>query len=225
MVIAVDGPGGVGKSTISRMVAAMTGRHHLDTGAFYRAATLAVLRAGVGADDPAGVIAVVEGVDIDFAGGRALLDGVDVTEDIRSPGVTAAVSAVSAIPELRRLLVKRQRSWVDRVEGRAVVEGRDIGTVVFPQAPVKVFLTARPEIRAARRAADAEAADRDEADIASDLARRDRLDSSREASPLRPAEDAVVIDTSELGVADVLARVLELVEASEDGGRARSDQL
>lgn len=208
MVIAIDGPGGVGKSTVSARTSKALGLAHLDTGSFYRAATLAVLRAGIDPEDKAAVLDVVASVSIDFAVGEVWLDNADVTEASRSDEVTAAVSAVSAIPELRADLVNRQRDWVERQGGSAVVEGRDIGTVVFPNAAVKVFLAARPEVRAARRAKDK--GDREINQIAAELRRRDSYDSQREVSPLRAADDAVVVDTSDLDIDQVVERVLEL---------------
>lgn len=212
MVIAIDGPGGVGKSTVARAVAAALGAAYLDTGSYYRAATLAVLRAGADPSDSEAAVAAVRRIDLDFRHGRIHLDGEDVAEEVRSPQVTAAVSAVSAIAELRRIVVDQQRTWVERRHSEAVVEGRDIGTVVFPDAPVKVYLTARPEVRARRRAGDAEVAHLDVATIAEALRRRDEADSTRAASPLRPAEDAVIIDTSDLDVEQVVDAVLHLVE-------------
>lgn len=204
-VVAIDGPGGVGKTTISSALAAATGRSHLDTGAMYRAATLAVLDAGIDPTDDVGVIAIVAAVDIGYEEGRTLLDGRDVTIPIRSRQVDAAVSAVSAIPQVRSRLVELQRSWVEH-HGPSVAEGRDMGTVVFANSKRKIFLTADPSVRAIRRSGDAP--DRPADDIAGDLKRRDEFDSSRTASPLRPAPDAVVIDTTDLSEVEVLAAVL-----------------
>ena len=208
MVVAIDGPGGVGKSTVSARTSQALGLAHLDTGSFYRAATLAVLRAGIDPEDESAALDVVASVSIDFADGEVWLDNADVTEATRSDEVTAAVSAVSAIPEMRADLVNRQRDWVERHGGSAVVEGRDIGTVVFPDATVKVFLTARPEVRARRRAKDK--GDREINQIAAELQRRDEYDSRRKVSPLRAAADAVVVDTSDLNIDQVVERVLEL---------------
>jgi 23S rRNA pseudouridine2605 synthase len=207
-VIAIDGPGGVGKTTTARALAAVTARAHLDTGAMYRAATLAVLQAGVDTADAFGVIAVVAGADIAYENGRAFLDGVDVTKEIRSAAVDAAVSAVSAVPEVRTRLVELQRSWVES-HGAAVVEGRDIGTVVFAETAHKLFLTADPQVRADRRSGDTEG--RLPAEIAADLKRRDEYDSSREVSPLRPAADASVIDTTDLEPREVVAAALAAI--------------
>ena len=216
MVVTVDGPAGVGKSTVARAVAAALGVPYLDTGAFYRAATLAVVRAGAPVADPAAVLAVVVAADLDFREGEMLLNGEGVREAIRAPEVAALASAVSTLPEVRRSVVARQRAWVDRQGGRAVVEGRDIGTVVFPAAPVKVYLTADVAERARRRARDPEAAGLTLEEIERQLQARDHTDSTRSASPLRPAEDAVTIDTTALSVGEVVAIVLGLVtEAGE----------
>lgn len=211
MVIAIDGPGGVGKSTVARAIAARLGVAHLDTGATYRAATLAVLEAGVDPDDGAAVLEVVEKVAMGYGLGKVYLDGRDVSTDIRSAEVTAASSIVSARAEVRSHVVDFQRLWVAVHGGHAVVEGRDIGTVVFPNTPAKVFLTASPEIRAARRAGDAQSAERDVATVAAELGARDRADSTRAASPLRPADDAVVIDTSDLSIDEVVDAILAAI--------------
>ena len=210
MVIAIDGPGGVGKTTVSVRTAAALGLPQLNTGAFYRAATLAALRSGAPFDDPDAVVAAVRSAGIGYEGDRTLIGDDDVSHEIRSPEVTAAVSPVSAMEAVRRLMVAEQRAWVERHGGRAVVEGRDIGTVVFPDAVLKIYLTARPEVRAARRAGDREAAGRDVAGIEADLATRDRYDASRAVSPMRPAEDAVIIDTSDLTIDQVVAEVVVL---------------
>jgi CMP/dCMP kinase len=226
-VVAVDGPSGTGKSTTARGLAMRLDARYLDTGAMYRAATLAVLRAGVpvdaarttaeGQDD---VVAVVLGarleISTDPAEPRVRLDGEDVDAEIRSTEVTEAVSAVSALSAVRAHLVAEQRRIVaDALVESAgiVVEGRDIGTVVVPDAGLKVFLTASEPVRAGRRDAEDTAAGRAGApDTRADLARRDRLDSSRAESPLRPAEDAVEVDTSTLDIDGVLARLQHLAE-------------
>lgn len=210
MVIAIDGPGGVGKSTVSRTVAARLGVPHLDTGSTYRAATLAVLRADVDVSDQDAILRVLAEHEIGYEDG-VLLDGESVTIETRSDAVTEAVSAVSAHPAVRSGIVDIQRRWVADHGGRAVVEGRDIGTVVFPHATVKVFLTARPEVRAARRAGDDESGTASVQEIAAALAARDRADASRTTSPMRPADDAVTIDTSDHTIAEVVAAVLALV--------------
>ena len=150
MVVAIDGPGGVGKSTVSRTVAAELGLPYLDTGSTYRAATLAVLRDGTDAHDETAVLQTLDRHAIDYDDRGIILDDEPVGEAVRSPDVTANVSAVSAHPKVRRRVVQLQRDWVADHGGSAVVEGRDIGTVVFPNTPAKIYLTARPEIRAPR---------------------------------------------------------------------------
>ena len=217
-VVAIDGPAGTGKSTVARRVAARLGLAQLDTGAMYRAIAWAVLRDGVGPTDEVGVASVAAGCVVTLDGDGAepatvTVDGVDVTRAIRSKQVTDAVSAVAANPAVRERLRTLQRRWVlDRAGG--VLEGRDIGTVVVPDACVKIFLTASPEVRAARRAH--EAAENDVAvdvtAVAADLARRDHLDSTRTDSPLRAAEDALTIDTTDLAVDEVVERIAALWE-------------
>ena len=210
LIIAVDGPGGVGKSSVSRQVAEHFGLAHLDTGAFYRAAALAVLEAGVDLDDIDGASAVVSGCTIDYAYGATTLNGDDVSRVIRSDAVTSAVSPVAAMPEVRVMMVERQRAWVDARGRRAVVEGRDIGTVVFPDALLKVYLTADPEERARRRAGESGGAT---SSVKEALERRDQIDSTRAVSPLSVAAGAVVIDTTHLTLPDVVDRVIAEVAA------------
>lgn len=212
MVVAIDGPSGVGKTTVARAVAAALGIANLDTGAYYRVATLACLEAGKDPGDPAGILSALKGRSIDFdADDRVLLDGVDVSERLRAPDVTAAVSEVSAHPEVRAALVDLQRTWVRSHSDNAVVVGRDIGTVVFPDARVKVFLIADVSVRARRRAGDIDADGVDLDELSDQIARRDFLDSSRAISPLRAADDAVIIDTSEISAPEVVRRILDLV--------------
>ena len=210
MVIAIDGPSGVGKSTVSRAVAASLGLSYLDTGATYRAATVAVLDAGVNVNDELAVLNELQRHSVDYDDRGVILDGESVAIEVRSDAVTASVSVVSAHPLVRSEIVDIQRRWVDRQAGDAVVEGRDIGTVVFPAASTKVFLTASPEVRAQRRAGDAEAGGRSVSDIAAELAARDEADSTRKASPLRAADDAVVIDTGDLTIDQVVEAIVSL---------------
>jgi len=212
VVIAIDGPGGVGKSTVARRIASSRGLDYLDTGATYRAAALAALRAGADLDDSAAVIRAVAAALIEYVNGAVVLDGEDVSEEIRIPEVTAAASAVAAIAEVREIVVAMQRAWVEDRDGKAVVEGRDIGTVVFPEADLKVFLTARPEVRAARRAGDPEADGAAVAEVRAALDKRDHADATREVSPLRPASDAYVIDTSDMSLGSVVREVLAQVD-------------
>jgi cytidylate kinase len=212
VVIAIDGPGGVGKSTVSSRVAVALGYPHLDTGSTYRAAGLLALRCGAELAEAEAVADAIRGADITIEAGVVVVDGVDVTEELRVDEVTSASSTVAAHPEVRAGIVALQRSWVADHGGAAVVEGRDIGTVVFPDAPVKIYLTARPEVRAARRANDAEAASKTLEQIAAELATRDHADSTRATSPLRPADDAIIVDTSDLSIDDVVETILEVVE-------------
>lgn len=204
-LIAIDGPGGAGKSTVSRLVAHRLGSAHLDTGAFYRAATLVVLEAGADPQDEASVMTAMEGHRVDQAEGRTYLDERDVSAEIRTDRVTESVSAVSAHPALRARMVEAQRRWVAERDEVAVVEGRDIGTVVFPAADLKIFLDADPAVRAARRSGEmGGGVDQ----VAEALRQRDTFDSSRAISPLRPAPDAVVIDTTDLTLDEVVDRIL-----------------
>jgi cytidylate kinase len=206
-VIAIDGPAGSGKSTVARQVAEALGLHYLDTGAMYRSVAFAALRRGIDPTDAEPVAHVAREVDLRLdEDGSVRVDGVDATIEIRGSEVTRAVSAVAANPDVREELRSRQREWAARHDG-GVVEGRDIGTVVFPEAPLKVYLDAAPLVRAARRSQDI--ADLSFETIANDLARRDAYDQAREHAPLRTAEDAVVIDTSERTVDEIVAAVLD----------------
>jgi CMP/dCMP kinase len=224
--VALDGPSGSGKSTVARGVARRLGWRYVDTGATYRAITLAVLRAGAPLTEPGAVAEVARCCTVSLSTDpdrpSVVLDGEDVSAEIRGAAVTAAVSAVSAVPEVRTLLVALQRELAG-TDG-AVVEGRDIAAVVLPAAAVKVYLDASPEERARRRAADgdtgvaapaaAPAAASDDTlhrAVAADLARRDALDSGRATSPLAVADGAVVLDSSALDAEAVVARVLDLV--------------
>ena len=212
-VVAVDGPSGSGKSTVSRAVADALGLEVLDTGAMYRAVTKAALDRGVDLDDGEALGMLAREVQIEVTD-TVVLDGCDVTAAIRGPEVTGAVSAVSAHPQVREVLVARQRAWA-QARGGGVVEGRDIGTVVFPDAPLKIFLTADERERARRRHGDEVAARRatDVTAVADELARRDRLDASRAASPLAAAADAIVVDTTEMSRDEVVAHVVGLAHA------------
>ena len=219
LILAVDGPSGTGKSTTCRALAKQLNAKYVDTGAMYRVATLAVLRAGV---DPADRVAVIEvtrdlplEVSDDPDSTEVILAGEDVSGEIRERDVTQNVSAVSAIPEVRVTLVELQRKLA-RDAHRAIVEGRDIGTVVLVDAPAKAFLTASPEVRAQRRYDQDVTAGRevDFDTVLADVIRRDELDSSRATSPLRPAEDAEIIDTSTMSKDEVLATLIALIERS-----------
>jgi cytidylate kinase len=216
--VTLDGPSGTGKSSVARAVAARLGAAYLDTGAMYRAATVAVLDAGVDPEDADAVAAVVAAAAIEVGTTAdtelVQVDGVDVAVRIRGAEVTRAVSAVSAVPAVRRRLVDQQRALVAAADA-VVVEGRDIGTVVLPDATCKIYLTAAPEARAQRRAAQLGITDADGVRaLAADLRRRDEYDSGRADSPLRPAADAVIVDSTDLDREGVVDRVVELALAT-----------
>ena len=219
LIVTVDGPSGTGKSTMCRALAKRLDAKYVDTGAMYRVATLAVLRAGVDPADTAKVIEATADLPLEVSDDpdstEVLFAGEDVKAEIRGSEVTKHVSAVSAVSEVRVNLVELQRKLA-REAGRAIVEGRDIGTVVLPDAPAKVFMTASAEVRAKRRYDQDVAAGR-EADfdaVLADVQRRDEADSSRATSPLKPADDAVLVDTSEMTPDEVLAALTEVVERS-----------
>lgn len=223
-VIALDGPAGTGKSTVAQRLASRLGAQYLDTGAMYRAATVAVLRAGADPADPAAVLAAVSAarveVSLDPERQQTLLDGQDVSGAIRSAETTAAVSPVSAVPEVRELLVAQQRELIGR--GPTVAEGRDIGSVVWPQAELKVYLTAREEVRAQRRAG--QLGHQDLAGIAESMRRRDAFDSGRAVSPLHRPDGAVEVDTSDLTIDEVVTLLAELArQAMPVGSAGRRD--
>jgi cytidylate kinase len=205
MVIAIDGPAGAGKSTVARGVAAALGFTYLDSGAMYRCLALAAAERGVELDDGEALAVVARGLEIEVSGGGVLMDGRDVSKEIRSPEVTAAASRVSVHPQVRAALVSQQRALIDA--GSYVAEGRDIGTVVSPDAPLKVYLTASDEERAKRRAA--ETGEPPDEVLASQL-RRDSRDRERQHGALRAAQDAVELDTTGVPLDDVVARVVEL---------------
>ena len=216
--VTLDGPSGTGKSSVARGVAARLGAAYLDTGAMYRAATVAVLDAGVDPEDAEAVARTVAAARIvvgtEAGSERVEVDGVDVAVRIRGAEVTRSVSAVSAVPAVRRQLVAQQRELAGTA-GSVVVEGRDIGTVVLPDATLKVYLTAAPEVRAQRRAGQLGLGEPAEIDaLAADLRRRDEYDSSRADSPLRPAADAVVVDSTGLDRDAVVERVLDLARTA-----------
>ena len=204
-VIAIDGPSGSGKSTIARALAEELGLGHLDTGAMYRGVTFAVLERGLDPTDADAVGALAGTVELVLDGGTVLVDGTDATVAIRGPEVTATVSAVAAHPEVRAELVARQRAWLAE-HGGGVVEGRDIGTVVCPDAELKVYLTADLSVRAERRGKEMGETTHDA--VAADIVRRDTFDSTRDVSPLAVAPDAVHVDTSERTVDDIVAELL-----------------
>lgn len=210
-VIAIDGPGGSGKSTVARLVAERTGLPYLDTGAMYRAITFGVLQRGIDPSDWALIDEVLPTIQFDLGPTTVTVDGFDATDAIRGAEVTAHVSAVAANPTVRTMLVELQRKWVANA-GAGVLEGRDIGTVVVPDAPLKVFVTASVAERARRRSLETgEAVDAVEAD----LRRRDKADSERDTSPLQAAEDAVTVDTTGVEIAEVVERIVTLAAERE----------
>lgn len=224
LTVAVDGPAGTGKSSVSRGLARALDARYLNTGAMYRIVTLAVLRAGLDLDDAAAVAALASSVDLavgfDPDEDLYFLGGEDVSVEIRGDAVTKAVSAVSAVPAVRTRLVDRQRELADGSVA-VVVEGRDIGTVVLPDADVKIYLTASAEERARRRddqnVASGLAGDYDA--VLADVRRRDHLDSTRAVSPLRAADDAIVVDSSDMSESEVLAYLLDLVQQRAGASR------
>lgn len=207
VVVAIDGPAGAGKSTVGRAVADRLGVGYLDTGAMYRAMTFAALRRGVIEGDLDGVAEMAPDVELDITDGVVMVDGVDATTDIRGREVTEAVSQVSANPTVRGVLVDRQREWVAE-RGGGVVEGRDIGTVVFPDADLKLFITASPRVRAERRVREL-GGDVDE--VEASIIKRDRSDSSRAHSPLSEADDAIIVDTTGMSIDEVVAHIVGLL--------------
>jgi cytidylate kinase len=222
--VAVDGPAGSGKSSVCRGVASQLGMKYLDTGAMYRAMTWAMLDARIDVDDPEAVAAAAQHVQLtsgtDPRKPTISVNGQDVSEPIRSADVTAAVSAVSAVPSVRELLVDLQRTEVANAGASGiVVEGRDIGTVVLPEAPLKVFLTADPAVRAQRRAKEDSERTHEKVSIAATeaaLIARDEKDSTRATSPLTQADDAVVVDTTELNLQQVIAEVVSKIQAARE---------
>ena len=218
LVIAIDGPSGVGKTTVARAVAARLGYSYVESGAMYRAIALLALESGVALDDAAALGKLAAAADIRFApspeGNRLLLNGRDVTEAIRSPEVTRASSFVSTHAEVRARLVERQRAL--GAEGGVVMEGRDIGTVVFPNADLKIFLDATPEVRGQRRLRDIKSAQQASAEsVLKEITERDERDQTRVVSPLVPAADAIRIDTTHLSADQVVEQILKFLETKQ----------
>jgi cytidylate kinase len=209
-VIAIDGPAGAGKSTVAKTLAERLGLDYLDTGAMYRAVAFAALRRGIPVSDHERIAELARGLDLDLDDSRVVVDGVDATADIRGREVTEAVSVVAANTPVREELRARQRRWADD-HGGGVIEGRDIGSVVFPDAAVKLYVTASPRTRAERRVADI-GGDVDE--VAAAIAERDYLDMARVDGPLRPADGAIVVDTTGLTVDEVVDHLLTLLQGS-----------
>ena len=207
VVVAIDGPAGAGKSTVAKALAHALQLKYLDTGAMFRAVTSLALSSGIDVHDESAVSAVAENMNLVMENGLVLADGTDVTTDIRSIAVTSAVSTVAANSRVRANMRDRQRMWSDLNRG-GVIEGRDIGTVVFPDAVLKVYLTASPRVRAERRVAEA-GGDIDE--IERSIAERDLKDSTRADSPLQESADSVVVDTSNRSIEDIVGSIVELV--------------
>ena len=219
--VAIDGPSGAGKSTVARAAAAKLGYVYVDTGAMYRSIGLAVCRRGIAGEDTAGIIATLPEITIQLTyqdgAQRVLLNGEDVSEAIRTPEISYYASKVSAVPEVRRFLLETQRNMAKN--GNILMDGRDIGTVVLPDATVKIFLTASPEARAARRWKEYQekGVNTPYEEVLADVKQRDYQDTHRAAAPLKQAEDAVLLDTSELDFEQSLAAMKEIIAAKLNG--------
>ncbi|MCP5469127.1 MAG: (d)CMP kinase [Chlamydiales bacterium] len=211
MIIVIDGPAGTGKTTIAKMIAEKIGFHYFDTGALYRSLTVVLMEKGVDVKDSTRVHSVLQDFHFDAKEGRYFANGEDVTEKIRTPEVTGHVSAVAALPIVREMLIHVQRDFAN--ERNAVFEGRDLGTVVFPSAHLKIFLTARPAVRAERRYLELKekGIGTTEKEVLNQITERDHFDSTREIAPLKQAEDAHLIDTSDLTIEGVVKKIETLI--------------
>lgn len=214
-VIAIDGPAGAGKSTVAKLVAEATGLPYLDTGAMYRCVALQCVRTGIDSSHESEVAAIADSIDISFVDAQCWMNGEDVSTDIRSTEIASIVSIIAAQSPVRTAMRTQQQRWIAQ-QGGGVVEGRDIGTVVFPDAELKVFLTASPEERASRRVGQTGG---DLSEIASNIAERDRIDSQRVDSPLRPADDAVVVDSTGLTITEVVGEIVDHFTQSVEARR------
>ncbi|MES1256715.1 MAG: (d)CMP kinase [Acidobacteriota bacterium] len=214
LIIAIDGPSGAGKGTVARAIAGELGYRHIDSGAMYRAVGWRALDQQVPFENEQAIAVLAEHAVLDISGSEVSIDGTDVTRAIRTPAIDRAATAVARLPRVRAILVGRQRRMADG--GGIVMEGRDIGTVVFPQADVKIYLDATPEERARRRASDPAhtGGPTAVAEVATALTTRDEIDRTRTASPLYAAADAVVIDTTGKSVAEVVADVMRIITPS-----------
>lgn len=210
IVIAIDGPAGAGKSTVGHAVARRLGLDYLDTGAMYRAVTFAALRRGIAVTDDQPVAELARALELTVSDGGVFVDGADATSGIRTREVTEAVSAVASNSAVREELRRRQREWAVE-HGGGVIEGRDIATVVFPDADLKLYVTASPRVRAERRVAEIGG---DVADVETSILERDRRDVDRADGGLRTADDAVVVDTTDLAIDDVVERIIDLLAAA-----------
>ena len=212
-VIAIDGPAGAGKSTVARQVSTATGLRYLDTGAMYRCVALAVQQSSTDANDAEAVGKIARDVSVVIGRDAAILNGTDVSAEIRSSEINSIVSIIAAHTPVRDAMREQQRAWIRDHEG-GVVEGRDIGTVVFPDAILKIFITASPEVRAERRVGqnggDIQA-------VAASIAERDHLDSTRLDSPLKPSHDSVVVDSSRRTIDEVVAEIVTHFERVDHG--------
>ncbi len=217
MIIAIDGPAGSGKSTIAKLLAKELGYTYIDTGAMYRAVALKIKRLGIDPDNKEAVVDVLKETDIRLKTNeeiKVFLDGEDVSSEIRTEEIGKIASKIARYPEVRKILVEMQRKIGEEAKN-AVIEGRDTGTVIFPDADIKIFMTAKPEVRAERRYKELKEKGLDVSyeEILKEIVERDKLDTTREDSPLKPAKDAIIIDTSDKTLKDVFKEILSIVRS------------